>query len=232
MTTSNYLRSAANLGQWARNTRKAQGLTLVALSDRAGLGVRFLSEFERGKETAELGKALAALDALGLKLVPAMDNGATAAVGGEIVVEPPGPPPPVRTPDPLTAPRDASSPDPGPRPAAGGDAARLWDMLLAAGDIQAVLRACSDEAGFLESTALKRAVERCFDVIGEAARRVTPGTQARLSRIAWRTLIARRNGLVMGYENVDQGALFRAARAELPALIQELRAAMSRGSPD
>ena len=31
--------------------------------------MRFLSEFERGKDTAELGKALAALAALGLEVV-------------------------------------------------------------------------------------------------------------------------------------------------------------------
>lgn len=42
------------------------GLALKEACRLAGLGIRFLSEFERGKETAEIGKVLTVLDALGL----------------------------------------------------------------------------------------------------------------------------------------------------------------------
>jgi transcriptional regulator with XRE-family HTH domain len=60
------LSSPRQLGQTSRGVRKEQQLTLEQLSGASGLGMRFVSEFERGKTTAELGKALEALEALGL----------------------------------------------------------------------------------------------------------------------------------------------------------------------
>lgn len=56
------------LGALLRARRKAQRLTLEDLSGLSGLGIRFLSELERGKPTAELGKAMHALSVLGLEL--------------------------------------------------------------------------------------------------------------------------------------------------------------------
>lgn len=49
-----------------RAQRKAQGLTLEQLSGLSGLGIRFLSELERGKATVELGKTLEVASLLGL----------------------------------------------------------------------------------------------------------------------------------------------------------------------
>jgi len=60
------LRTAAELGAALRAQRKAQGLTLEQLSGLSGLGMRFLSELERGKATAELGKTLQVAALLGL----------------------------------------------------------------------------------------------------------------------------------------------------------------------
>lgn len=61
------LRSAAELGAALRAQRKAQGLTLEQLSGLSGLGMRFLSELERGKATAELGKTLEVVRLLGME---------------------------------------------------------------------------------------------------------------------------------------------------------------------
>ncbi len=63
------VRSADELGQLARAHRKQRKLTLETISGLANLSTRFLSEFERGKETAELGKVLKALGTLGLEVV-------------------------------------------------------------------------------------------------------------------------------------------------------------------
>ncbi len=60
------LRTSAELGAALRAQRKAQGLTLEQLSGLSGLGMRFLSELERGKATAELGKTLEVAAILGL----------------------------------------------------------------------------------------------------------------------------------------------------------------------
>ncbi len=57
------------LGQLLRKHRKQKALTLEGASGLANLSVRFLSEFERGKETAEIGKVLKALRTLGLEVI-------------------------------------------------------------------------------------------------------------------------------------------------------------------
>lgn len=61
--------SVAELGRLAREHRKSRGLTLEAVSGLSNLGTRFLSEFERGKETAEIGKVLKTLKILGLEVI-------------------------------------------------------------------------------------------------------------------------------------------------------------------
>ena len=227
MTTLEPLQNAVALGQSARRARKAQGLTLKALGDRAGLGIRFLSEFERGKETAELGKSLAALTTLGLKVMLLVDGEPNQDATDSIPLTVPEAPPLVQTRDADTAPPAAPNPVPASRPAAGGDAARLWDMVVAVDDTQQVLQVCGAEPALHQSTVFNRALERCFAVLGEAARRVTPRSQARFQQIPWREIIMRRNGLVMNYEHVDHAALGRAANEELPNLKAELQAALA-----
>jgi y4mF family transcriptional regulator len=59
---------AAALGAVIRTARKAHGLTQAQLAGLAGAGVRFVSELERGKQGAELGKVLDVLAVLGLRL--------------------------------------------------------------------------------------------------------------------------------------------------------------------
>ena len=48
-----------------RETRRAQGLRQDQLAGAAGVGVRFLVELEAGKPTAQIGKVLEVLAALG-----------------------------------------------------------------------------------------------------------------------------------------------------------------------
>ena len=63
------VRSAEDLGRLVRAHRKQRKLTLETISGLGNLSTRFLSEFERGKETAELGKVLQALRTLGLEVM-------------------------------------------------------------------------------------------------------------------------------------------------------------------
>lgn len=62
------IKTAGELGKIIRSFRKSQNFTLKKVSGITGLGMRFLSELERGKETAELGKALEILYKLGLEV--------------------------------------------------------------------------------------------------------------------------------------------------------------------
>ena len=63
------VQSAGDLGRLVRAHRKDKGLTLETVSGLGNLSTRFLSEFERGKETAEIGKVLKTLRTLGLDIV-------------------------------------------------------------------------------------------------------------------------------------------------------------------
>ncbi len=58
----------AQIGQLVRTTRRAQRLRQDQLAGATGVGVQFLVELEAGKATAQLGKALAVLAALGCTL--------------------------------------------------------------------------------------------------------------------------------------------------------------------
>jgi HTH-type transcriptional regulator/antitoxin HipB len=60
--------SPVALGQLVRQRRKGDRLTQAEVAALCGVGTRFLSELERGKATAELGKTLRVLRGLGLEL--------------------------------------------------------------------------------------------------------------------------------------------------------------------
>jgi hypothetical protein len=71
--------NAAEIGRIARVHRKKRGLTLQTVSGVANLSPRFLSEFERGKETAEIGKVMKALQTIGLELMIVPRSGSVSA---------------------------------------------------------------------------------------------------------------------------------------------------------
>ena len=58
--------SVADLGQLIRTERKAQGLTQADLAGASGVSLRFLSELERGRSSAGIGRVLRILHMLGL----------------------------------------------------------------------------------------------------------------------------------------------------------------------
>ena len=62
-------KTTGELGKLVRAHRKTKRLTLETLSGLSNLSIRFLSEFERGKATAEIGKVLKALKILGLEVI-------------------------------------------------------------------------------------------------------------------------------------------------------------------
>ncbi len=62
------IRSASEIGDAIKFTRKSQGMTQEQLAAVAGVGVRFVRELEQGKESCHLGKALTVFSMLGLTL--------------------------------------------------------------------------------------------------------------------------------------------------------------------
>ena len=62
------IKNIKQLGKLVKTTRKAQKLTQVELAAASGVGVRFISDLEAGKETISFSKALAVTSVLGLNL--------------------------------------------------------------------------------------------------------------------------------------------------------------------
>lgn len=69
-TTSNngFIVSSTAIGDAIRTRRKQQGVTQAECAALCGVGVRFISNLENGKETAEVGKVLHVLRSLGLEM--------------------------------------------------------------------------------------------------------------------------------------------------------------------
>ena len=60
--------SSKEFGAAIRTARKAQGLRQDQLAGATGVGTRFIVDLEAGKSTAQLGKALAVVAALGIQI--------------------------------------------------------------------------------------------------------------------------------------------------------------------
>lgn len=58
----------ADIADLLKRTRKSQGLTQADLASATGVGLRFISDIENGKETAQIGKVLHIMHALGIKM--------------------------------------------------------------------------------------------------------------------------------------------------------------------
>ena len=58
----------ATIGQIVRDERKELGLRQDELAAASGVGLRFIVELERGKATAQIGKVIIVLAALGCEL--------------------------------------------------------------------------------------------------------------------------------------------------------------------
>jgi y4mF family transcriptional regulator len=59
----------AQIGAAIRHKRRAIGMRQAELAALSGVGIRFLSELENGKPSAEVGKVLLVLRRLGLDLL-------------------------------------------------------------------------------------------------------------------------------------------------------------------
>jgi len=68
-TTSIELASAKDLGAAIRDARKAMALRQTEAALLCGVGIRYLSDLENGKDTVRLGSALKVIAGLGLVLM-------------------------------------------------------------------------------------------------------------------------------------------------------------------
>ena len=76
--TQGHTQSITDLARAIRARRRALSLTQENVADLAGVSTRFVHDLERGKATVQLGKYLAVLDALGLRLQMTVGDQGTA----------------------------------------------------------------------------------------------------------------------------------------------------------
>jgi uncharacterized protein with HEPN domain len=101
------------------------------------------------------------------------------------------------------------------------DAGSLWDMVQAIEEIQEHVKGLTYD-DFQDSRLVRRAVERCFEILGEAARRISPEFQSQHPDIRWREVIGLRNVLAHQYESVRYEVLWDVIMEDLPALKPKL----------
>lgn len=70
---------------------------------------------------------------------------------------------------------------------------------------------------------LRFAVVRAIEIIGEAASKITPTTQAAYADLPWPAIIGMRNRLVHAYFDIDTDILWVAVTQEVPALLSQLK---------
>ena len=67
------------------------------------------------------------------------------------------------------------------------------------------------------------AIVRAIEVIGEAASKVTPETQAASPAIPWASIVGMRNRLIHGYFDIDLDVVWKTVTEEIPPLRRSLK---------
>jgi len=77
---------------------------------------------------------------------------------------------------------------------------------------------------FLENDTLRRAFVRSLEIIGEAARKISPDLQSRAPEIEWRSIVGMRDRLIHGYFGVDYELVWDVVTEKIPKLRQQVQA--------
>ena len=74
----------------------------------------------------------------------------------------------------------------------------------------------------LSSGMLQRASARSFEIIGEAAKRITDDFKEKYAEVPWRQMAGMRNQLIHGYDGIDYGIVFDTVKHNLPELKKQM----------
>ena len=75
------------------------------------------------------------------------------------------------------------------------------------------------------------AVNRKFEIMGEAARRLSPEALKTFPEIPWKLITAMRNILIHDYDDVDLDIVWDTVQRDLPPLITRLEAYLAANPP-
>lgn len=101
----------------------------------------------------------------------------------------------------------------------------MLDYARTAVDISRERERASLDDDRIFSLALTRAVE----IIGEAASRVPPEVRAVHPQVSWQVIIAARNRLIHGYDDVEHDLLWGIVAHDIPLLISQLEDILAAG---
>ena len=101
------------------------------------------------------------------------------------------------------------------------DDAYVLDMLLAARKVLEFTRGVTGER-FERDDLIQNAVMRQIQIIGEAARRISPEYQIAHPEVPWKDVIGMRNRLVYEYFRILPGRVWDVVEKHIPDLVQLL----------
>jgi uncharacterized protein with HEPN domain len=102
------------------------------------------------------------------------------------------------------------------------DIASVWDMTQAIQHIQSFIGDMTFDE-YLNDVRTISAVERQFEVLGEAARRISNEFRQTYPDIDWQRIIGLRNIVAHRYDEVRQDILWSVIRSELIPLLTQLQ---------
>ena len=108
-------------------------------------------------------------------------------------------------------------------PSNNRDIASVWDMVQAIQHIQTFAENLSFE-DYINDIRTVSAVERQFEILGEAARRISDDFRKTHPLIDWQRIVGLRNIVIHRYDEVDQDTLWKIIHSELAFLKTQLEA--------
>jgi uncharacterized protein with HEPN domain len=110
------------------------------------------------------------------------------------------------------------------------DADRVRHMLRAAREAVELVRGKSQQ-DLEQGRLLQLAILRLLEVVGEAARQVSPDVQRLHAQIEWPKIVGMRNHLIHGYADVDLDIVWQVLTVDLPRIIPQLERILSSEKP-
>jgi uncharacterized protein with HEPN domain len=101
------------------------------------------------------------------------------------------------------------------------DAHRLADMMQAADELAAIVERGRDL--YDSDVIIRRAVERCIEIFGEAAKSLSSDVRAAHPEIPWSDMSKIRDRLSHHYHRIDHALLWTIAEQNVPAAAELVR---------
>ena len=101
------------------------------------------------------------------------------------------------------------------------DPAHLWHAVRAGRELQGFVAGFTLEQ-YLEKRSLTLAVERDFEILGEAVRKISESLRAAHPEVPWSQMIGLRNILAHRYYAVDHALLWQIIHEVLPGVLDQL----------